>query len=193
MAWDVVLTVPHGNPGEDRSALDVARVLDLKLTDSGFDTAMLATLYSRKKGDANRPETRGRPFRKAIDEVLKKKKGTKLFIDVHSFRPMSKRFAGKDIVLLHTEGLQDIAFLKHYAFLLRKAARKKRYKDFLVRVEPARKPNDVCQQARDFGVACDSIMLAEHNDLDDSMGSAHYYAPLHLFAIKHLAKERGWE
>jgi hypothetical protein len=184
-----MLAVPHGNPGENRAALDIARLLDLKLVDSGFDSALLATAYTRKKDALEVIESRDRTFRKAVDEVLKKKKGTRLFLDVHSFRPMHKKFAGKDIVLLHTEG-QDLAFLKHYAFLLKKAARKRHYKDFVCRVEKAVKSNDLCRQAKELG--SDTVVCVEHNDLVDAMGSANYYAPLHVFAIKKLAKERGW-
>lgn len=189
---DVVLAVPHGHPEEDRAALPVAERLNGLLEDAGYDTALIATKYSRKKSDGNRPESRGRPFRQAISEELERAGGARLFVDVHSFKPWSKRFHGKDVSILHTPGLQNLAFLKMYARLLRASAVQHDYRGFHVTVERAQKPNDVCEQARELGVEPDALMLVEHNDLDMPKAAGALYAPIHFGAIEALFLLRGW-
>lgn len=190
---DVVLAVPHGHPEEDRAALPVADRLNDLLVRAGYKTALIATKYSRKKSDGNRPESRGRPFRKAISEELESNGGTRLFIDVHSFKPWSTRFHGKDMAILHTPGLQAAWSLYEYARILRAVAKLNSFDGFVVTVERAKRPNDVCEQARSLGVRADSLMLIEHNDLDMPKSAGHLYAPVHFEAISALFLARGWK
>lgn len=192
--YDVVLTVPHGHADNDRAAEAVARALHKALTahdewGKSLETALIVNRLNRRTKDGNRPESRGRAFRAAITEELSK--GARLMIDVHSFKPTSRRFHGKDIVLLHTPGLQSLAFLKRYAGLLRSSGVALRYPDVRVEVEPAKYVDDVCIQAREVGVKANALMLAEHNDLDHPQLAAEVYSAMHAMAIRKLLDKRA--
>lgn len=190
---DVVLTVPHGHADEDRAAEPVARALYKRLAkpDEGLDVALILNRRTRKAADGNRPESRSTKFRRAIAEELGRGP-PRLLVDVHSFRPKSRRFSGRDIVLLHTPGLSSLSFLKHYAKLLRRAGRELGY-DTKIEVGRAKFTDDVCIQARELGVARDSLMLAEHNDLDHPLVAGEVYGAMHYLAIKSLLDERNGE
>ena len=177
---DVLLTVPHGAPGNDLNAPPVARALAEALRSKGAQVELLISECCRyTTADMNRAEGRGSDFRNAIAEVVTDL-NPQLVIDVHSYPGDIARFAGQDIVLLHTEGLQDREWLCEYARELAKT------EGLNVCVQPSEYPSDLCEQVRELGVAPNRIMLAEHNN----DGDPGLYAEAHARVIERMLLDR---
>ncbi len=183
MRYDVILTVPHGGPGNDRGARPVASQLAKVLDADSWSVLQAVNARPRRLSDMNRSGARKKAFRRAVADAVAG--GCGMLIDVHSFEPDSRRFAGKDVVLLHTPGLQDEGFYASYADCLRRDA-EALGRPIDVRVEPAKYEDDVCIQAAELGQRPDSMLLAEH----DSGGPLGLYALLHALAINRFLLDR---
>jgi hypothetical protein len=183
---DVLLTVPHGAPGNDVAAPLVGRGLHRRLRDAGFASLLLLNSVDRLDDvDGNRPEARDLPFRRSILGHVP----ARLLIDVHSFPDHADRYTGKDIVLLHTEGVQTMSFLERYADFLRAAALVLGIGDHaVVEIMEHQHTDDVVEEAVRHGQKTDANMLAEHNE----QGDCALYATMHELAVTSLWKERGW-
>jgi hypothetical protein len=181
---DVVLTVPHGAPGNDVAGPPVARSLHRRLRAAGLASLLLINRVDRLEYvDGNRRESRGTPFREAVRQVLP----ARLLIDCHSFPDTYPRYSGKDIVLLHTPGVQEVGFLDNYReLLLAAAAELGHLNEFEVVVLPHQYPDDIVEQAVELGQPKDSNMLAEHNE----QGDPNLYAAIHELAVRALFHSR---
>jgi hypothetical protein len=174
----ILLTVPHGGPGNDTGAAPVAKALHRLLRRAGLEVRTIINRQPREDVDMNRPVGRGSAFRNAIG-VLVQKDTVGLFIDVHSFPAGDTRFGDRDIVLLSTEDIQEPAFYRRYVELLREGAEKLGCADVDVAVMPAEYVDDVVIHANELGQPPSRLMLVEHN----ADGPADLYAGMHLYAI----------
>ena len=177
---DVLLTVPHGAPGNDRGAPAVAHALHERLDTRGLKVRTLISKTCRYKAfDMNRGEARGSHFRSEVRKAIELDR-PEIHIDVHSFPDQIPRFGHQDIVLLHgfehpdsDKPLQDLAALRTYAKLLCVPG-------VAACVQPSEYPNDLCQDViLTAGQARDRCILAEHFD----EGDPEVYAAAHVQAI----------
>jgi len=99
---DVLITVPHGAPENDRAAPAVAKAIHEGLQDLGVASRVLISRCCRyERADMNRPESRGSQFRRRVAEVVEEERPA-LVLDVHSFPDDYPRFQGEDIALLRS-------------------------------------------------------------------------------------------
>jgi len=182
---DVLLTAPHGAPGNDPITPEVALATRDRSLERGLDAGLVMSVCDRYLVvDMNRPEARKSDFRRAVrKEILAK---PKVLIDVHSFPDRYPIYKGRDMVLVHTPGVTDEAFLKRYATLLNVAALSLGKKDFRAEVQHQHQPviHDIVKEARELGMPADSIMLVEHNEGGPGdLGNAQLYGKLHAMAL----------
>lgn len=181
---DCLLTVPHGAPGNDVAAVPVARALHQRLRAAGLASALLINRVDRLDFmDGNREESRGTPFREAIDALVP----VRLLLDMHSFPDNFPRYTGKDMVLLHTPGVQELDFLEDYAERLRVSAAVLGHGELVVEVMAHQFPDDVVERAVALGQPSSANMLIEHNE----QGDCALYACVHELAVRSLFA--SWE
>lgn len=182
MSIDVLISLPHANPAfNDVAALPIGQLLTGLLRDADYRVESYAMLLDRIHVDANRREARGTVFRQ---EILRRvQSGVRLLIDLHSFPAVggSGRFTGRDIVLLHTPGAQDYAFLKRYRGLLEDAATALKW-PARIEIQKSERINDICIEAVENGQPTTANLLAEHNEAGDEI----QFASLHFHAIQRL-------
>lgn len=183
---DVLLTVPHGAPGNDAIAPPVAFSTHDRCLERGIDAGLIVSVCDRYLiVDMNRPKSRESDFRRAVRRELGR--GTKLLVDVHSFPDRYPVYTGLDMVLIHTPGVTDKDFLRRYATLLNLAALKLGKSDFAAEVQDQHQPivHDILLEARELGMPSDAVMLVEHNEGSDrgELGNAPLYGALHAMAI----------
>jgi hypothetical protein len=184
-ARDVLLTVPHGAPGNDAVAPEVGITAHERLRAHGSDSVLLVSRVCRyAEQDMNRPAARIHPYRQAVRVALRAK--PRFFLDVHSFPNDYEHYRGRDIILLHTPRVTDKAALEDYAVRLRKAAKQL---GRLVRVEVQdqhqKVVHDLIREARELGMPADRVILAEMNE----SGNPALYGCLHDMAIRTLLQE----
>lgn len=185
---DLLITVPHGAPGNDIGAPPVAKALDHILRQRGVSVRTLISKTCRYTMlDMNRDSARGTQFRAAVRKAIELDK-PKIHIDVHSFPDQISRFGHQDIVLLHgfehpdrDKPLQDGEWLRRYAKLLCATP------NVTACVQPSEYPNDVCQHVVMAGQPRDRTMLAEHYD----DGDPQLYAMAHADAIGWVLSGKG--
>lgn len=183
---DALLTVPHGAPGNDAIAPPVALATHEHGRFIGLDLGLVMSVCDRYLVvDMNRPQSRKTDFRKAVrKEIIERK--PKVLIDVHSFPNKYQVYSGLDMVLIHTPGVTDEAFLKRYAALLERAAVLAGKPNFKVEVQRQHQPviHDIIAEARELGMPADSVMLVEHNEGGPGgLGNAPLYGRLHALAL----------
>lgn len=165
---DVLLTVPHGAPGNDPAGPPVALTIDETLTAGGVKSLILLSTCCRYTVcDMNRPEGRPSPFRTAVrDEILLRK--PKFLFDIHSFPDSYEIYRGRDVVLIHTPGVTDRKFLERYALLFKIAAAKLG-KNLVCEVQGQHQPviHDIITEARELGMKADAVSLIENNESSD--------------------------
>lgn len=188
MATDILLTVPHGNPADDKLAPAVADSLYAKLQAKGFSAKLLGNMLSRHIVDANRPVGRSLPFRVGVRKEVQF--GAKLLIDVHSYPLSAPEYRGDDIVLLRTPQIQDMVFYKRYVLLLNSVAQELGIPSFSAVIAPAKKVDDLVIEAFELGQPSNALMLAEHKE----DGDPDLYAHIHAEAIQRLLHSNvvGW-
>jgi len=168
----VLITVPHGAPGNDATAPAVGRAIHEELRHLGIDSRLLISRCCRyDRADMNRPEGRGAQFRRRVAEVVERDRPA-LLLDVHSFPNDYARFQGEDITLLRS--CQEEEFLREYARGLHETALEM-MRPITVGVLPSAYPNDVCAEAVELGHPTSALVLAEHRDGGDPelFGSVH--------------------
>lgn len=184
---DVLLTVPHGAPGNDPIAPPTGAAIHEQCRARGVDADILMSVCDRYNVvDMNRPESRDSDFRWAVRRGIKGRPA--VLLDVHSFPDAYPRYRGRDIVLIHTPGVTDRAFLRLYGTLLKTAATAAKI-PLVVEVQDQHQPviHDIVKEARELGMPADSVMLAEHNE----SGSAAAYGAVHAAALRALLSIRG--
>lgn len=183
--WDVVLSVAHGHPDfNDIMAGPVSELLGGLLHDAGYRVRVVQNLVDRIHLDQNRTEARGTVYREAILDLIRQ--GARLHLDIHSFPPQSARFAGRDIVLLHTQRVQDYRWLVQYRDLLRAASRRIKWNS-RVEIQSSSRINDIVIESVKNGQPTDRNALVEHNEAGDEV----HYASAHLLAIQALLGSPG--
>lgn len=188
-ARDVVLTVPHGAPGNDAVAPDVGCAAHQQLRQNGVDSVLLVSRICRyAECDMNRPQGRAHPYRCAVRVAMREKPAPKLLVDVHSFPDSYPLYSGRDVILIHTPGVTDRKFLEDFAAKMLDAAKELKRK---VKVEVQNQHQDVIhdivREARECGLPASSIMLVECNE----SGNPALYGVLLDRAIRSLLKERS--
>lgn len=182
---DVLLTVPHGAPGNDAIAPPVAFATRDRCVDRGLDPALVVSVCDRYLVvDMNRPASRDSDFRRAVRREIQA--GPKVLIDVHSFPDRYPAYTGRDMVLIHTPGVTDKDFLRRYVTLLNLAALKLGKGDFKAEVQDQHQPivHDIIKEARELGMPADAVMLVEHNEGGPGeLGNAPLYGALHAMAL----------
>lgn len=165
---DVLLTVPHGAPGNDPAGPPVGLSIDERLTADGAKSLILLSTCCRYTVcDMNRPESRPTPFRAAVrDEILLRK--PRFLFDVHSFPDSYEIYRGRDVVLIHTPGVTDRKFLDHYALLFKIAAARLG-KKLACEVQGQHQPvvHDIITEARELGMKANTVALIENNESSD--------------------------
>ncbi len=177
---DIMLTVPHGAPGNDALAPFIAKALHDQLKTMGLEVRTLISRTCRYTAiDMNRGDGRGSQFRSTVRKMMEETP-PKLHIDVHSFPGQIPRFEHQDIVLLHgfehpdaDKPLQDGDWLREYARLLSETG------SITACVQPSQYPNDVSQHIVNLGMPRNRTMLAEHHNEGDPV----VYAAAHARAI----------
>ncbi len=164
VARDVLLTVPHGAPGNDVVAPDVACPLHEQLRDRGVDSLLLVSRVCRyTEGDMNRPQARRWPYRQAVRVALKRK--PRLLLDIHSFPDDYPIYTGRDMILVHTPGVTDRAAMEEFAKRLRTGA-KELDREAVIEVQDQHQDviHDIIAEAKELGLPSESIMLIECNE-----------------------------
>jgi len=188
VARDVLLTVPHGAPGNDVVAPDVACPLHEQLRDRGIDSLLLVSRICRySECDMNRPQARRWPYRQAVRVALKEK--PKLLIDVHSFPDDYHVYKGRDMVLVHTPGVTDKKCMEELATRLRAGAKDLNRKAWVeVQDQHQEVIHDIIAEAKELGLPSGSIMLIECNE----SRSPALCAALIRKAIVGMARDHKW-
>lgn len=182
---DVLWTVPHGAPGNDAIAPEVGLIADEASKALGLESLLLVSVCDRyTRVDMNRPESRQSEFRGAIREVLSMRH-PRYLIDVHSFPNQYPKYSGRDIIVLHTPGVTDLAFARHFATLLKVAALKLG-KRAVVEVQNQHQPviHDIVKEAGEFGMSPKTYLLVEYNE----SGDGKLYGQMSALAIKSLVR-----
>jgi hypothetical protein len=132
----------------------------------------------------NRPASRSSPYRNAVRAAIATRTPQYL-IDVHSFPDSYAAYSGRDIVILHTPGVTDRAFLERYALLLRLASINLGTPK-IIEVQNQHQPvvHDIVAEARDLGMKPDKVALIEHNESGDTTA----YGKMNAMAIKALTR-----
>jgi len=185
---DVLLTVPHGAPGNDAIAPPTALSAHEQCIARGVDAGILLSVCDRYNVvDMNRPQARGTDFRNAVRRSIVEGRPEILF-DIHSYPDEYPNYRGRDMVLIHTPGDTDRRFLTHYANLLKLVAIKLQI-PLVVEVQDQHQPivHDIVREARELGMPADSVALIEHNE----SGNAAAYGAVHAAALRALLSQRG--
>lgn len=165
---DVLLTVPHGAPGNDPAGPPIGLTIDERLTAAGVKSLILLSTCCRYTVcDMNRPEGRPSEFRTAVREAVLLRKPRYLF-DVHSFPDEYGPYRGRDVILIHTPGVTDKKFLERYALLFKIAAAKLK-KNLVCEVQDQHQAviHDIVAEARELGMAANTVALIENNESSD--------------------------
>jgi hypothetical protein len=144
--------------------------------EKGIVCEVLINSLPRSLGDMNRKETRGTPFRNAVDEALDEK--PIITLDVHGFPDSTDSpFKNYDIVVLISRPDQKEIAIKYFNIL------KNIIKDTDLKLGllPATADNDIVNQAMEHEVPA---VLIEHNE----SGSPELFAKIHAKAIKVIEK-----
>jgi hypothetical protein len=185
---DVLLTVPHGAPGNDAIAPPTALAAQEQCLARGVDAAILLSVCDRYNVvDMNRPQARATDFREAVRRSIRRER-PHVLLDIHSYPDVYPVYTGRDIVLIHTPGDTDRSFLSLYATLLKLAAAKLEI-PLVVEVQDQHQPvvHDIVKEARELGMPADSVALIEHNE----SGNAAAYGAVHAAALRALLSQRG--
>ena len=188
-ARDVLLTVPHGAPGNDVLAPDVACPAHEQLRERGIDSLLLVSRVCRySECDQNRPQARRWPYRQAVRVAMKER--PRFLLDVHSFPNSYPVYKGRDLILIHTPGVTDKKAMEEFAGRLRLAASEL---DRKARIEVQDQHQDVIHdivaEAREVGLPAESVMLVECNE----SGSPALYSALIRKAIMAMSRDKGWD
>jgi hypothetical protein len=187
-ARDVLLTVPHGAPGNDVLAPDVACPAHEQLRERGIDSLLLLARICRyTECDMNRPQARRWPYRQAVRVAMKEK--PRLLLDVHSFPNAYPAYKGRDMVMIHTPGVTDKKAMEEFAGRL-KAAAKEIGRKAVIEVQDQHQQviHDIVTEAKELGLPSKSIMLVECNE----SGSPALYSALIRKAIMSMALDHKW-
>ena len=187
-ARDVLLTVPHGAPGNDVVAPDVACPAHEQLRERGIDSLLLLSRICRyTECDMNRPQARRWPYRQAVRVALKEK--PRLLLDVHSFPDSYPVYKGRDMVLVHTPGVTDKKSMEEFAARMRSAAKELDRKAWIeVQDQHQDVVHDIVAEAKEIGLPSKSIMLVECNESK----SPALCSALIRKAIVGMARDQKW-
>lgn len=187
-ARDVLLTVPHGAPGNDVVAPDVACPAHEQLRERGIDSLLLLSRICRySECDQNRPQARRWPYRQAVRVAMKEK--PRLLLDVHSFPDSYPVYKGRDMVLVHTPGVTDKKSMEEFAARMRSAAKELDRKTWIeVQDQHQDVVHDIIAEAKEIGLPSRSIMLVECNESK----SPALCSALIRRAIVGMARDQKW-
>jgi hypothetical protein len=174
----IVLTVPHGSPYlDDVIAPFIVDQLE-KLLKPNHVVLSLVNKMPRSFGDMNRPTTRGTPYRRVIDAVLRSDNKPDFLLDIHGFPDNTdSSLGGNDMVVLRSHKLQK-GLPANYHRLLNKY---KVEKNFKIGIQNASAENDVVTQAVKSGVPA---VLIEHNE----SGPVGSFAQTHALVLNEMLK-----
>jgi len=173
---DVLLTVPHGAPGNDLNADEVGYAIHEKLLANGIKSHLLVSRCCRyESADMNREEGRGSEFRSRVADVVEHMR-PQVLVDVHSFPPLIPRFRGQHVVLLRS--CQEMESVRKYAMALQEAAPD----GVSVGVAPSEYPNDLCAEAVERGQPKSALVLVEHS----YDGDPEVFAEMHIAAVRKM-------
>ena len=191
---DVLISVPHGNPADDVDAPEIATSLASRLRAVGYDVNLLINDQPRDVLDGNRGESRGTPFRVTLANAMMER--PRFLLDLHTF-PGTEDFWPSEIVLLHTPGVQSFAsYMEILAcFSAAESLAEARLHMQLTRTDTlneaqiasARYCDDVVIQARELGIADDSLVLVEHK----RGGDIEMHAAVLCDTLRRLFNNRG--